>query len=140
MASDSWQMHAFWSCPIAQAVRRELGSCISPPTVLICKHVWLLLPPNRIHRDVWCAVAAAALSAMDMGRRAMHAMSSTNNTSSISPIQTQPDAATRAAKMAAARFWCLLQDLADLEEAPKPGRRSASPTPSSGGPQTTYSA
>ena len=75
VASDSWRQHAFWSCPIAMAIRREITSCLSPETELSRANVWLLRPPPLIHGGVWVIVEAAALSAMDMGRRAMsHAL------------------------------------------------------------------
>ena len=83
--------HHFWACPVAGAVVEELqrgwkmGEGVLAPMVppLRREEVWLLDPPlrpsggpqqKRMHGGVWSVVCLAALTAMDMGRRALVAM------------------------------------------------------------------
>ena len=83
--------HHFWACPVAAAVVEELqkgwkaGEGALAPMVppLRREEVWLLAPPlrpsggpqqKRMHGCVWMVVCLAALTAMDMGRRALVAM------------------------------------------------------------------
>ena len=83
--------HHFWSCPVAVAVVEELqrgweaGEGALAPMVppLRREDLWLLAPPlrpsggqqqKRMHGGVWMVVCLAALTAMDVGRRALVAM------------------------------------------------------------------
>ena len=136
-AADSWRRHAFWTCPIAVAVRREITSCLDPTARLTCDNIWLLRPPHPLHGGVWLVVAAAALSAMDAGRRTMHQTHRQHQTdhnrtqtritgsfpNAEGAVTTRPpggEATPRAARKASARFWCHLQDFVDLGH-PPPG-------------------
>jgi hypothetical protein len=66
------RQHAYWDCPVAQAVARQLTSGLSRAS-LPCtqRQVWLVQAPLGTQQVVWDVVAMAALSAMDVGRRAM---------------------------------------------------------------------
>jgi hypothetical protein len=64
------QQHAFWDCPVAQAVREQLQRGLGVP--LQQRHVWLVVAPEPgVQRVVWQVVALAALEAMEAGRRAV---------------------------------------------------------------------
>jgi hypothetical protein len=74
-ACDEWRAHHFWACPVAAAVVAELQSALParcPP--LTCAEVWLLRAPPGMHPGVWGVVCAAALEAMERGRRALWAL------------------------------------------------------------------
>ena len=73
------RLHAFWECPVAQAVLRVLsGALVSPglpPVALHVAHLWLCLPPLPVlNATVWRLACLAAVSAMDYGRRVMWAV------------------------------------------------------------------
>ncbi len=70
------QRHAFWSCPVAQAVVHTMDAALQAALhwqgSLACPHVWLLQPPTpHVVPGVWGVVCAAAVAAMDTGRKAM---------------------------------------------------------------------
>jgi hypothetical protein len=139
-ASLAWQEHCFWSCPVAQQVVAQLRRAL-PPAVLVSRaHVWLLLSPNElaVRPDVWVVVGLAALSAMHLGRKVLHAKSSQaaqQSQQSARDVQ-QPtldemwgfaslpdheppaglDFVQQAASRAAAEFWALLQDFASVHD------------------------
>ena len=141
-AADAWRHHAFWDCPIALAVRREINASL-PPTCppVTCAHIWLLSPPpvrpgsTPLHPGVWRITAAAAVAAMDYGRRTMHALQREhlrdqnktqtvitaffpNGSGAISALYKGRDTIPRASRKAAAEFWNYLQDFADLNQQP----------------------
>ena len=98
------RLHAFWGCPVAQAVvfqmRRVLGD--EAGEWVRREHVWLLRPPDRdIALCVWDVACLAALTAMDSGRRFLWA------------CRLEPGALRRASLHAAAQFWLALQDYSD---------------------------
>ena len=98
------RLHAFWGCPVAQAVvfqlRRVLGD--DAGDWVRREHVWLLRPPHRdIALCVWDVACLAALSAMDFGRRFLWA------------CRQDPGALRMASLHAAAKFWFALQDFSD---------------------------
>lgn len=64
--------HCFWGCPVAQAVVAEMARLLpAPPSPL---QIWTLHPPRGISPAVWPLVAAAALHAMERGRRKLWAL------------------------------------------------------------------
>lgn len=68
------QKHHFWACPVAVTLRSFIESEIRrarPAWVgaLECQHLWLLQPPAGLHAGAWAAISAAALAAVDDGRR-----------------------------------------------------------------------
>ena len=69
------QIHVFWSCPIAAAVRESVSSALPPETQLPCSALWLLQAPSGIHNEVWSVACAAAVEAMNWGRRYLWALS-----------------------------------------------------------------
>lgn len=66
--------HAFWDCPVAHAVRKQLNAALGLPAGApgVSKaSVWLLGPPPappNIHPSVWRLVSLAAVAAMEHGR------------------------------------------------------------------------
>lgn len=141
-AADAWRQHAFWDCPIALAVRKEINSSLPHPSPPVnCDQVWLLTPPpappgsTSLHPGVWRITAAAAVAAMEYGRRNMHALQRehlrdpnktqtvitaffSNGNGAISALYKGRDTILRASKKAAAEFWNYLQDFADLNQQP----------------------
>lgn len=68
--SAVYRQHAFWDCPVAQAVRHQLQQQPIPP--LQRYHLWLLQPPGPVvRRPVWQVMCLAALEAMELGRRGL---------------------------------------------------------------------
>ena len=141
VAADAWRRHAFWECPVALAVRREVQAGLPPTSPMItCDQIWLLTPPPAspgfpIHPGVWRITAAAAVGAMDYGRRVMHAVHQEglrdpektqttitaffpNGSGAVSALFKGRDTIPRASKQAAAEFWNNLQDFADLNPRP----------------------
>lgn len=141
-AADAWRRHAFWDCPIALAVRKEIGASL-PPTFppVTCDQIWLLTPPTTpsdyapLHPGVWRITAAAAVAAMEYGRRTMHALHQEHlrdqnktqtvitaffpsGNGAVSALFKGRDTIPRASKKAAAEFWNYLQDFADLNQQP----------------------
>ena len=149
--------HHFWACPVAAAVVGELqrgwkaGEGAFAPMVppLRREEVWLLGPPlrpsrggpqqKRMHGGVWMVVCLAALTAMDMGRRALVAMRLDREEERrraegrmqqggggrqqslheawglpVPPPPPPPPLVPLAASKAKARFWALLADFAEL--------------------------
>jgi hypothetical protein len=75
-AARQWRLHHFWSCPVATAVVDELQSALpAGATRLTCASVWLAQAPPGVHSGVWGIVCAAAVEAMERGRRALWAAS-----------------------------------------------------------------
>jgi hypothetical protein len=71
----AWREHCFWSCPVAQAVRDVLHSALPQGLPLHRAHVWLLQTPDTfaVRQDVWDIVCMAALTAMNFGKKILHA-------------------------------------------------------------------
>jgi len=131
-----WQRHHFWDCPVAQAVLAAVGSALpagSPP--LTRPQVWLLQSPAGVHTDVWPAIAALALFAMERGRRYQwaHSRGQREEDDAAQPLITdffprldglphaQPESLSVAAgRRAAAWFWCAAQDVAFSGQVPRP--------------------
>ena len=70
------QQHCFWGCSVARAVvaavQQELRRSTTWQGELSCRHVWLLQSPTaEVHGGVWGVVCAAAVAAMEGGRRCM---------------------------------------------------------------------
>ncbi len=95
------RQHAFWECPVAQAVRQELAQGLGGMTVQQWQ-VWLLQKPTgtAMQARVWRVVALAALWAMDEGRRCLW-----------SAVRAGQAGAVRLACLhARASFWAVLRD------------------------------
>ena len=117
------RMHHFWACPVAEALRNVLASCLQRrgmlPSPLQPQHILLAQPPSRLlHGGVWRVVCLAAVCALDHVRRATAARALVGVTAS------GPPEAARMAERAVARFWDLLTDFCVLDMAPKAWQRS----------------
>ncbi len=67
------RLHAFWECPIAQAVHQQLQLGLGG-VQLEWAHVWLFQTPTQACQlPVWQVVGLAALGAMEHGRRRLWA-------------------------------------------------------------------
>jgi hypothetical protein len=131
-----WQRHHFWDCPVAQAVVAAVTAALpagSPP--LTRQQVWLLQSPPGVHADVWPAVAALAIFAMERGRcyHWAHSKGHEVDDGAAQPLITdffprldgqphaQPEALSAAAgRRAVAWFWCAAQDIAFSGQVPSP--------------------
>ena len=129
----AWRSHHFWSCPIARAVVSELLSALPAQAQLVCADVWLMRPPAGVYAGVWGLVCAAAVEAMEFGRKLAWALDLGGAAAPGGPSQTlitsffprvsvgdSPPSAVvqRAARKAAAWFWCLIQDFVSLQRVP----------------------
>jgi hypothetical protein len=119
-SADAWRIHAFWNCAVAQAVVNEINHSLGITDLMQRHHLWLSIPPmthNPINLHIWQVVTLAAVTAMDHGRKAMHAM--LKSVPATPPPQHQRTPAlsviTRAANAASGRFWCILQDYVDTD-------------------------
>ena len=126
----AWRKHAFWHCPVAAAVRREIHSGLGRAPS--CANTWLLQPPRKtMHARVWEVVGMVAVAAMEHGRKAMWVMHKErlssphreqslitaffpNQRGTLSTLTRDDDSVPRASRKVAAQFWCLLQDFADM--------------------------
>ena len=139
--SLAWQRHHFWSCPVAVAVVAELLASLPPSFELSCADVWLLRAPPQagLHGGVWALVCMVALAAMHYGRRLLWSLLMENVAdvegedgftqtliTDFFPVVSAGDGLAaapiplpqRAARKAAAWFWCLLQDFVSLQTLP----------------------
>jgi hypothetical protein len=100
---SSPRMHHFWACTVAQEVVRVLESRCQ--CSVLRQHLWLACPPaSHVQQCVWDVVVLAALSAIEAGRRYLHA----NHASDPAAV------CARAKVKAVADFWSRLQDFASL--------------------------
>jgi hypothetical protein len=111
------RLHAFWSCPVAQAVIDELLRALPASVGLHTSHVWLLQSPcpNHVLPVIWRIVCLAALSAMLHGRRYMWALHYKGHRDGR--IGAVPHCVLQAKQKAAADFWCRLQDFVSTQSA-----------------------
>ena len=147
------QIHVFWSCPIAAAVRESVSSALPLETQLPCSALWLLQTPSGIHSEVWSVACAAAVEAMNWGRRYLWALSRDCEEAeelldhtqtlitaffppvapaSTAPVTEEDREATlvrRASHRAVAQFWCFLQDFVEQRYAPEEWRAVAATHP-----------
>ena len=150
------QVRVFWSWdPVAAAVRNSVSSAL-PPDMQIpcnCSVLWLLQAPWGIHSRVRSVVCAAAVEAMDWGRRYLWALyrdceeaeelldhTQTLITlaffpaigpTSTSPVTKEDQQATlvsRASHRAVEQFWCFLRDFVGQGSAPEEWRRAVAAT------------
>ena len=118
--ADAWRVHAFWECSIAKAVLNEIDHAASTREAMERHHLWLSSPPpthHPINPSIWLVVTLAAFTAMEHGRKAMYAMqkeTAPNHQTRRRPQIHTPPISVRAANAAVGRFWCLLQDYADI--------------------------
>lgn len=131
-----WQRHHFWDCPVAQAVVAAVSSALPAGTPPLTRpQVWLLQSPAGVHADVWPAIAALALYAMERGRRYQwaHSKGQSEVDDAAQPLITdffprldgqpraQPEAlSTAAGRRAVAWFWCAAQDVTFTGQVPQP--------------------
>ena len=108
--ASSLRLHAFWHCPVAQAVLAELLKAIPAGLGLHTAHVWLMSSPCPllIVPAVWQVVCLAALSAMHHGRKVMWALHF--NKCRVPHVGANASCVSHATRAAAADFWCRLQD------------------------------
>jgi hypothetical protein len=136
VAAMCWQRHHFWDCPVAQAVISTVQAALpasSPP--LTRPQVWLLQPPAGVHAEVWPAIAALALHAMERGRRYQWATSQGQEVDddATQPLitdffprldgqpHTQPESlSVTAGRRAVAWFWSSAQDITFSGQVPQP--------------------
>ena len=133
-----WRLHHFWGCPVAEAVRKELSAALGAARgSLTCAHVWLLRPPPDVCPWVWPVVCAAALEAMERGRKVLWAAAADDlpdgqtHIEDFFPPVARPagadelprpgvgapiTAVVRAQRRAAAWFWCIIQDFVSLHK------------------------
>ena len=115
--------HHFWSCSVAEAVRREIEAQLEAAGQLQgwlgCDELWLGEPPSgsSVLPWVWDMVCLAALHAMDVGRSAAWAVSR-----QLSAAALVGDVAARAA---VASFWAVLADFAATTTVPRALLRDA---------------
>jgi hypothetical protein len=80
----AWRKHAFWHCPVAAAVRREIHSGLGRAPS--CANTWLLQPPRKtMHARVWGVGGMVAVAAMEHGRKAMWVMHKERSTGLLCP-------------------------------------------------------
>ena len=114
------RQHAFWDCPVAQAVRQQLQRGLPAGRQLAQWHVWLLQPPpaSGVRPVVWRVVCIAALWAMEQGRRYLWWAQS----------EQQAHAMQRAIARACSCFWYALLDFSrDRRVATAPGWAAVGP-------------
>jgi hypothetical protein len=119
--------HHFWSCSVAQAVRREIeGQLVASGLLqaggrLACAALWLgVLPHADLLPWVWDMVCVAAIHAMEVGRSAAWAVSQR-----LEVEMLVNDVAERAA---VAAFWSALADFAATTVIPRALRGRAALT------------
>jgi hypothetical protein len=119
--------HYFWSCPVAASVVVELQHGLGLPVAdgPSRADVWLLRPPaaavvaSGLHTGAWAVVCAAAVDAMERGRRRMWASVLGPPAAGLGRTPAGDAAAvTVAGRRAAAEFWSLLQDFVGVGQFP----------------------
>ncbi len=70
----SARLHHFWECPVACTLRQYIGLHLPAGVQLQREHIWLLVPPQGLHVEVWLAVGMAAVHGMDAGRHSLGGM------------------------------------------------------------------
>jgi hypothetical protein len=95
------RQHAYWDCPVAQAVREQLQRGLGGREISQWQ-VWLAQPPRGVQLVVWRVVAMAALDAVDVGRRFMWSQHA-------AAAETAVEAGQR---RAVTTFWMALEDFA----------------------------
>lgn len=107
--STPLRQHAFWDCPVARAVVRQLQRGLGNRP-LAQWNVWLLQPPPGVRPAVWKVVALAALAAMERGRRALWRLWVQQDRPE--EARERAAAARGASQEASAAFWMALHDFA----------------------------
>jgi hypothetical protein len=93
------RQHAYWDCPVAQAVREQLQRGLGGREVSQWQ-LWLVQPPPGVQQVVWRVVGMAALEAVDVGRRYMWSLSATAAAEAVAAGQ----------RRAVTTFWMALED------------------------------
>lgn len=110
--SAAHRQHAFWDCPVAQAVVAQLRAF--PDTQnMQQQHLWLLQPPSAsILPAVWQIAGLAALTAMERGRRKLWAARHQQ------PSQSNEITTAQAAEYAVTCWRDSIQDFANTNSFP----------------------
>lgn len=134
----AWQEHYYWSCPVARDVVRQLQRALPAGTDVQRAHVWLVSTPTpTCLQEAWRVVCLAAVSAMNLGRRVLWAITHEGQAEGqpgdglrqltleelgfvvrqAQELAPEPEVTPvqRAGRRAAAEFWALLQDFASLQ-------------------------
>ena len=123
------RLHAFWTCPVALAVRGELERCLG--CTLHRTHLWLLDTPPcpGLFSEVWHVVCLAALNAIFHGRKQLwrlhfhsHERGGHTQLTLAQAWGTSPRLPSRsyqARALAIADFWSRLADFVALADAPE---------------------
>ena len=106
--------HSFWDCPVAVAVRSQLEASLAPAP-LSRSALWLLRPPSpAVNPQVWPVVCAAALEAMDYGRRRLWGvrigLQTVAGGGGATGAQLGQEIVAGVAALSAERFWLTLQE------------------------------
>ena len=119
--------HHFWDCPVAAAVRSTLAAQLGGQQPTRQQLLWLIRY-LQVHAGAWDASClAAALAAMDGGRRQLaarllHACQAADGPSSSRHPPPPPPLPAQlvpaAQRHAVARFWVMLQDFSFVGTAP----------------------
>ena len=135
--SRARRFHCFWSCPVAQAVVGAIDASLTSPAS--CADVWLMRPRADVDREVWPLICAAAIHAMERGRRRLWVEGlaaprasrpgrgrASRQTPPLSSAEEPGGAAAVdatavevASRCAVGWFWSSLQDFVDLQLCPK---------------------
>lgn len=113
------RLHAYWTCPVAVAVRDELLAAlpadVAAPQRALPHPAWLwmagalpVMTPQGVLVTVWRVACLAALNAMEHGRQCLAALNQRPE-DLPNPIMTQI-----ACTSSRGYFWFLLQDFASL--------------------------
>jgi hypothetical protein len=104
--------HAFWDCPVAQAVVQQLQRGLGGQLVQR-HHVWLVTPPSRaVQLVVWQIACLAALEAMDAGRRLLWRSYVAAGGAGVAALGMDTALVRNASEHAIACFWLTLGNFA----------------------------
>jgi hypothetical protein len=116
-AATLHRSHAFWHCPVAQAVVEQLQHSIQQPVQR--HHLWLVCSPTtRVQPMVWQIACLAALSAMDSGRRALWRGYIAAGGRGVAPLGNGTQQVHTAIDYAVASVWLLLANFASRPQIP----------------------
>lgn len=105
------RQHAFWGCPVAQEVCRQLQLGLGQGVLLQQHHVWLLQPPAAsVQLVVWQVTCLAALEAMARAHRYLWWMARREGVVPGGDGVQDQRLMLQAKARAAGLFWTALQD------------------------------
>ena len=116
------RQHAFWDCQVARAVFAQLAAGVgrAAAAAITQPSVWLMAPCPcpAVHPPVWALSSLAAVAAMEHGRALLWAH---RHSPAWEAAADRPALVASVANVAAARFWLILQDVADACVPPPAG-------------------